>query len=47
MDKAEFIATDLEKYTGYEDEIESRIELKDSSNFQSDFNPEVNCTAKL
>ena len=47
IDKAEFIATDPEKYTGYEDEIESSIELKDSSNFHADFKPDVNCTAKL
>ena len=43
IDRAEFIVTDLEKYTSYEDEINSSVELKESSNFHADFN----CTAKL
>ena len=36
---AEFIATDLENYTSYEDKIKSSIELKESSNFDADFKP--------
>ena len=37
---AKFIATDLENYTSYEDEIKSSVELKESSNFDADFKPD-------
>ena len=37
----------LENYTSYEDEIKSSVELKESSNFDPDFKPDINCTAKL
>ena len=47
IDRAEFIATNLEKYTSYEDEINSSVELNDCSNFHADFKPKINCTAKL
>ena len=47
IDRAEFIATDLENYTIYEDEIKSCVEQKESSNFDADFKPDINCTAKL
>ena len=43
----EFIATDLENYTSYEDKIKSSVELKESSNFDADFKPDINCTVKL
>ena len=41
IDRAEFIATDLEKYTSYEDETKSCVELKDNSNFDADFKANV------
>ena len=44
---AKFIATDLEIYTSYEEEIKSRVELKESSNFDVDFIQDINYTAKL
>ena len=47
MDRTEFIATDLENYTSYEDEIKSSVELNESSYFDADFKPDINCTAKL
>ena len=39
--------TDLEKYTSYEDEMKSSVELNESSNFHTDFKPDISCTAKL
>ena len=47
INRAKFIVTDPEKYTSYEDEIKSSIELKECSNFHADFKPDINCTAKL
>ena len=47
MYKAVFIGTDLEKYTSYEDEVKSCVELKESSNFDADFKLDRNFTAKL
>ena len=47
IDRAEFIATDLENYTSYEDEIKSSVKLKKSSNFDAHFKPDINCTAKF
>ena len=47
INRAEFIATDLEKYTSYEDETKSCVELKESSNFDANFKPNINSTAKL
>ena len=44
IDRAEFIMTDLEKYTSYEDETKSCVELKDAD---ADFKPNINSTAKL
>ena len=39
---------DLEENTSYEDEIKkSSAELKESSNFLADFNPDINHIAKL
>ena len=43
IDQAEFIVTDLENCTSYEDEIKSSVELKESSNFDVDFKPDINC----
>ena len=47
IDKAVFIVTDLKKYTSYEDEIKSCVELKKRSNFDAGFKPDRNFTAKL
>ena len=47
IDRAEFIVTDLKKYTSYEDEIKSSVKLNESSSFHTDFKPDINCTAKL
>ena len=47
INRVEFIVTDLEKYTSYEDEIKSSVELKESSNFHAGFKLDINCTAKL
>ena len=47
IERAEFIATNLENYTSYEDEIKSSVKLKESSNFDADFKPDINCTAKF
>ena len=43
----EFIVTDLEKYTSYEGETKSCVELKESSNFDANFKPNINSTAKV
>ena len=37
IDRAVFVATDLEKYTSYEHAIKSNIQLNESSNFAADF----------
>ena len=47
IDRAEFIMTNLEKWTSYEHETKSRIKLKESANFETDFKPNINSTAKL
>ena len=47
INRAEFIATDLEKYTSYEDEIKSSVELNESSNLLTNFKQGISCTAKL
>ena len=38
IDRAEFIVTDLEKHTSYEDEIKTSVEQKESCNLDADFN---------
>ena len=47
IDRADFIATDLGKYTSYENEIKSSVELNNSSNFHTNFKLGISCTAKL
>ena len=47
IDKPEFIGTDLENYTSYEEEMKSSVELQESSNVHRNFKPDINCSAKL
>ena len=47
IDRAMFVATDLEKYTSYEDAIKSNIQLNESSNFATDFKGSITITYKL
>ena len=47
IDSAKFIATDLDKYTSYEDKTKSCVKLKESSNFDADIKQNINSTAKL
>ena len=42
IDSAKFIATDLDKYTSYEDKRKSCVELKESSNFDADIKQNIN-----
>ena len=42
-----FVATDLEKYTSYEDAIKSNVSLNESSNFATDFKGSRTVTSKL
>ena len=42
IDRAEFIVTDLEKHTSYEDEIKTSVELKESCNLDADFKLGIN-----
>ena len=44
---AVLVATDLEKYTSYEDTIKSNIQLNESSNFATDFKGSRTITYKL
>ena len=47
IDKAVFVATDLEKYTSYEDAIKSNIQLNECFNYTTDFKVSRTITYKL
>ena len=47
IDLAVLVATDLERYTSYEDAIKSNALLNESSNFATDFKGSRTVTSKL